>query len=90
MHPELRQYVLAAVKGHRPSLQRVLDNFDARLAALEGGGAAPAAGTSYDATDAAAALMAEHRVDPSEVTGTGEDGRILKADVERHIAERGS
>jgi pyruvate/2-oxoglutarate dehydrogenase complex dihydrolipoamide acyltransferase (E2) component len=34
------------------------------------------------ATEAAMALAAEHGVDLREVEGTGEDGRVLVADVE--------
>lgn len=38
-----------------------------------------------DATDAALDLMAENGVDPQDVDGTGENGRIKKPDVEEHI-----
>ncbi len=35
-------------------------------------------------------LVLEHHLDPSEIEGSGRDGRITKADVLRHIEERGS
>lgn len=61
-------------------------------AALRGEGGARAAAPAppsvpetYDATDAAAQLMAEKRINPFVVAGTGENGRILKNDVDRHI-----
>ena len=38
-----------------------------------------------EATDAARELAAEHGVSLADVNGSGTDGRILKADVERHI-----
>lgn len=38
-----------------------------------------------DATDAALDLMAEEGIDPQDVDGTGENGRIKKPDVEDHI-----
>lgn len=38
-----------------------------------------------DATDAAVALAREANLTPAQVTGTGEDGRILKGDVEDAI-----
>jgi len=31
-------------------------------------------------------LVAEHDLDPSTIEGTGKDGRLLKADVEAHLA----
>lgn len=40
-----------------------------------------------DATEAAAGLGREHEISPQSVVGTGEDGRILKSDVEAHIEE---
>ncbi|HHC08003.1 MAG TPA: dihydrolipoyllysine-residue succinyltransferase, partial [Actinobacteria bacterium] len=33
-------------------------------------------------------LVAEHGIDPSEIVGTGEGGRITRRDVERYLAER--
>lgn len=44
--------------------------------------------TTTEATPAAADLAAEHGVDPTEVEGTGADGKVTKADVETHIAEK--
>lgn len=40
-----------------------------------------------EATVAAMDLAEEHGVDLSQVSGTGEDGRITKPDVEAYIAE---
>ncbi len=31
-------------------------------------------------------LVAEHNLDPADIEGTGKDGRLLKADVEAHLA----
>ncbi|MYF85463.1 MAG: dihydrolipoamide succinyltransferase, partial [Rhodospirillaceae bacterium] len=31
-------------------------------------------------------LVAEHELDPAAIEGTGKDGRLLKADVEAHLA----
>ena len=33
-------------------------------------------------------LIAEHDLDPAAIEGTGKDGRLLKADVEAHLAAR--
>ena len=33
-------------------------------------------------------LVAEHDLDPAAIEGTGKDGRLLKADVEAHLAAR--
>jgi pyruvate/2-oxoglutarate dehydrogenase complex dihydrolipoamide acyltransferase (E2) component len=44
--------------------------------------AAPEAAEEVEATPAAEALAAEEGVDLSEVEGSGEDGKILKSDVE--------
>jgi pyruvate/2-oxoglutarate dehydrogenase complex dihydrolipoamide acyltransferase (E2) component len=41
-----------------------------------------------DATDGARELAAKESVDLKEVTGTGENGRIQKPDVEKHIADK--
>lgn len=41
-----------------------------------------------DATDEARTLAAEHGIDLHDVTGTGKDGRIIKADVEAHIEKK--
>lgn len=35
-------------------------------------------------------LVAEHGLDPSEIQGTGRDGRITREDVTAHIASRGA
>ena len=40
---------------------------------------------TIDATEAALALAAEHDLDLSLVTGSGEDGRILKGDVATYL-----
>lgn len=40
---------------------------------------------SVDATDAARQLAAEHDIPLADVTGTGKDGRITKADVEARL-----
>jgi pyruvate/2-oxoglutarate dehydrogenase complex dihydrolipoamide acyltransferase (E2) component len=40
-----------------------------------------------NATEAAVALAAEHGLDLADVVGSGADGRILKSDVEAHLAE---
>lgn len=40
---------------------------------------------TVEATDAARELAAEHGVSLADVSGSGTDGRVLKADVERHI-----
>ncbi len=41
-------------------------------------------------TPSARRLIEEHGLDPSSIEGTGRDGRILKEDVLRHLAERES
>lgn len=41
-----------------------------------------------DATDGARELARGEKVDLSEVEGTGEDGRVTKADVESYLAEQ--
>ncbi len=33
-------------------------------------------------------LVAEHNLDPAAIAGTGKDGRLLKADIEAHLAEQ--
>jgi len=33
-------------------------------------------------------LVAEHRLDPSQIEGTGRDGRLTKGDVLRHLGDR--
>lgn len=43
------------------------------------------AGVAFDATDAALELADEHGVNLASVAGSGEDGRIIKSDVEEHI-----
>lgn len=53
----------------------------------EEGDALAAAWIEADATEAAVGLGNEHGVHPSEVAGTGEDGRITKPDVEAVIEE---
>ncbi len=35
-------------------------------------------------------LLAEHTLDPSQITGSGRDGRITRDDVLTHIAQRGA
>jgi pyruvate/2-oxoglutarate dehydrogenase complex dihydrolipoamide acyltransferase (E2) component len=40
----------------------------------------------FDATDAAGALAKENNLDLSKVKGSGADGRITKADVEKALA----
>ena len=45
----------------------------------------PAAPDTYDATDAAAELMAAKRINPTVVPGSGANGRILKNDVDAWI-----
>lgn len=50
--------------------------------------AAPKAAT-IDATDSAIALATENDVSLGDVTGTGSEGRIIKADVEKFIASQG-
>jgi pyruvate/2-oxoglutarate dehydrogenase complex dihydrolipoamide acyltransferase (E2) component len=35
-------------------------------------------------------LASEHGVDPTQVTGTGEAGRVTVADVQQHVAEQQS
>ena len=54
--------------------------------------AAPAASATRDVEDAPAAkkAMAEAGLSPSQVTGTGRDGRIMKDDVARAVAEAAS
>ena len=54
--------------------------------------AAPAAIATRDVEDAPAAkkAMAEAGLSPSQVTGTGRDGRIMKDDVARAVAEAAS
>ncbi|MES2179864.1 MAG: E3 binding domain-containing protein [Gemmatimonadota bacterium] len=42
----------------------------------------PPVAAGPDATDAAKALAAEHGIDLRDVTGTGNDGRITKDDVQ--------
>ncbi len=57
--------------------------------ATPGTPAAPSNGESYAAghpSPAAAKLIAEHKLDAAAIAGTGRDGRILKEDVERAIA----
>ena len=49
---------------------------------------AAAVPNTYDATDAAAALMAKERINPLAVSGTGANGRIGKSDVEAWMKER--
>jgi len=45
----------------------------------------PVAPDTYDATDAAAELMAAKRINPTVVPGSGANGRILKNDVDAWI-----
>jgi pyruvate/2-oxoglutarate dehydrogenase complex dihydrolipoamide acyltransferase (E2) component len=35
-------------------------------------------------------LAAAHGVDPTEVTGTGDEGRVTVADVQQHVASQQS
>lgn len=47
---------------------------------------APSESSEVDATDSARELAAERGVDLADVSGSGADGRITKADVESHSA----
>jgi len=40
---------------------------------------------TQDVTPSAMELILEHDIDPSLITGTGNDGRILKKDVENYL-----
>ncbi len=48
---------------------------------------APASGARLRITPVVARMAAEHALDLSKMTGTGIDGRVTKADVERFLAE---
>lgn len=54
------------------------------------GNATPAAGADVRATPAVRKLAAEHRIDLSQVRGTGLGGRVSRQDVESFIAAKGS
>lgn len=58
------------------------DEIRARLGALEA-----AVGLDVDASDAARELALEHGVDLSEIEGSGQEGRVVKGDVEAAIAD---
>lgn len=47
--------------------------------------AGPNSSSRPDATDTAKELAEEHGIDLSTVTGTGADGKITKADVEKAV-----
>ncbi len=49
---------------------------------------AAAAAEEVNATEAAKELAADNDVNLAEVEGTGENGRVTKADVENYLAER--
>lgn len=49
----------------------------------------PEAGEELDVTDAAGELAEEHDVDLATIEGTGEEGRILKSDVQDVVDDRG-
>lgn len=79
-------------RRHIANRRSVLNRAMARLRGQTGGDEAapsPTRPETYDATDAAAQLMAEKRINPFAVAGTGENGRILKPDVDRYIEENG-
>ena len=50
--------------------------------------AGTASADTVDITAVAKELAEEHGIDPADITGTGKDGRILKGDVDRAIAEK--
>ena len=79
---------LAVATRGNPALRRLLEDFDRRLKALETAAAPPA--PPPDATDSAAELIVAHGLDPHAIQGTGSGGRILKSDVEQHIAAMGA
>ncbi len=45
---------------------------------------------SFNVTDSARQLAAEHNINLADLTGTGVDGRITKGDVELAIAAAGA
>jgi 2-oxoglutarate dehydrogenase E2 component (dihydrolipoamide succinyltransferase) len=64
---------------------------DESAAAAAASVAAAAAGPARDrATPTARRMAAQHAIDLADVTGTGEGGRIVRRDVERHLAQAGA
>ncbi len=58
----------------------------AAAAEAEAGGDTP---PSITLSPAVRRLVLEHGVDPSQITGTGKDGRLTKADVEQYVKSGG-
>lgn len=56
-----------------------------RIERVQGGPGADRLGLEVEATDAARELAAEHGLSLAEIEGSGEDGRIVKSDVEEAI-----
>lgn len=70
--------------------ETMLEHFGDRLERVRGAsGPEPDVPESVNATDAAVELAAEHGIDMADVEGTGEDGRILKSDVEAAVEAAG-
>ncbi|WEW60704.1 2-oxoacid dehydrogenase acyltransferase [Emydomyces testavorans] len=70
------------------SAQEVLaENSQAQVEAVS---AAPKSKYATFATPAVRGLLKEHGLDISQITGTGKDGRVMKEDVFKYMAERDS
>lgn len=70
-----------------PAAPKPAPNFAASLPAPPPAPAAPARPRSVRVTPVAARLAAAHGLDLARIRGTGPDGRIVRADVERAIAD---
>lgn len=70
-------------KSGNPARQR--EEIRERIEAVEEDVADLQRGARPDMTDQAAELINDHHLDPQAIMGTGEDGRILKGDVETYL-----